>query len=68
MDLECPFSFFQCAIVGASKRNASMIFLLQGFLGFFMKPKRLGDLAQAKYVGQNENVPRGPGHEGRRSR
>ena len=33
-----------------------------------MKPKRLGDLAQAKYVGQNENVPRGPGHEGRRSR
>ena len=33
-----------------------------------MKPKRLGDFAQAKYVGQNENVPRGPGREGRRSR
>ena len=24
-----------------------------------MKPKRLGDFAQAKYVERNENVPRG---------
>ena len=42
-----------------TRRNAANI---------LMKPKRLGDFAQAKYVERNENVPRSPGHEGRRSR
>ena len=42
-----------------TRRNAANI---------LMKPKRLGDFAQAKYVERNENVPRSPGREGRRSR
>ena len=41
-------------------------FKIPSLLGISVKPKRLGDFAQAKYDERNENVPRGPGYEGRR--